>query len=115
MALVIAAVLGEHAPQVNLAGLGRAVGLLAAPPLECFGYHRHASAVRAHIEERGIAGAGLGLPLLPSLGVTADPLDDALNLPRRNGNAAGLLQMPLGFQVGRLIGTLQTDQLGRSE
>ena len=67
MALVIGVVLGEHAPQVNLAGFGRAVGLLAAPPLEFFGGHRHARAVLVDIENRGIAGAGLGLPLLPDL------------------------------------------------
>jgi hypothetical protein len=32
MAFFIGAVLGEHAAQINLAGLGRAVGLLAASP-----------------------------------------------------------------------------------
>ena len=73
----------------------------------------YARAVRAHIAERGIAGAGLGRPLRPGLGVATPPLDHALNLPRRNGHAARLRQMSLGFQAGRLIRTLQTDQLGQ--
>ena len=60
-----------------------------------------------------IAGPGLSLPLLPFLGGGAHALDGALNLPRRNGNAAGLLQMPLGFQVGRLIGSFQAHELGQ--
>jgi len=60
-----------------------------------------------------VAGAGLGLALLPDLGAATHALDDPLNLPRRDGNAAGLLQMPLGFQVGRLIGSFQTYEFGQ--
>lgn len=47
------------------------------------------------------------------MSVAAYPLHYALNLPRRNGNAAGLLPMSLGFQGGRLIGTLQANELGQ--
>lgn len=60
-----------------------------------------------------VAGTGLGWALLPDLGAATHALDDPLNLPRRDGHAAGLCPMPLGFQVGRFIGSFQTDQLGQ--
>ena len=47
------------------------------------------------------------------MSAATDALNDPLNLSRRNPNAAGLLQMPLGFQVGRLGGPFQTDELGQ--
>jgi len=55
----------------------------------------------------------VGLALLPDLGAATHALDHSLNLPRRDGNAAGLRQMPLGLQVSRFIGSFQTDQLGQ--
>lgn len=56
---------------------------------------------------------GGALARLPLLRAAPNPLHDPLDLPRRNRNAAGLLQMPFGFQVGRLVGAFQTDQLGQ--
>jgi len=97
MALGVGAVLGEDAAQVNLAGLGFAVGLLAAPSFQLLGHHRHARAIGAHIENGRVGGAGLGFAFLPGLGAGAHALNHALNLPRRNGDAAGPLQMLLGF------------------
>ena len=55
----------------------------------------------------------MGLALLPDLGAATHALDDPLNLPCRDGNAARLLQMPLGFLVSRLIGSFQTYKLGQ--
>jgi len=54
----------------------------------------------------------LGRALLPDLGAATHALDDPLNLPRRDGHAAGLLPMPLGFQAGRLIGSFPTYEFG---
>jgi hypothetical protein len=61
----------------------------------------------------GIARAGLGRALLPGLGAAAHALDDPVNLPRRDGHAARFFQMPLGFQIDRLIGSFQTNELGQ--
>ena len=40
-------------------------------------------------------------------------LNAPLNLPRRNGPAAGRLQLPLGFQRGRRGGSCPTNELGQ--
>src|SRR5712664_4362258 len=100
MALFIGAVLGEYAAQVSLAGLGLAVGLLAAPSLQFLGHHRHTCAIGTHIQNGRVAFAGLALAFLPGLGALPHALDHALNLPRRYHDAAGPFQMPLGLEVG---------------
>ena len=56
----------------------------------------------------------MGLAFLPDFGAATHSLNNPVNLPRRNADAAGLLQMPLRFLVGRLIGSFQTDELGQS-
>ena len=61
-----------------------------------------------------IATARLGGPFLPSLGAAAHALDHPLNLAGRHRDAAGLLQMPLGFEVSRLVGPFQTNEFGQS-
>ena len=37
----------------------------------------------------------------------------SLDLTGRNGDAAGLFQMPFGFEVGLLVGSFQADELGQ--
>src|SRR6266403_2120268 len=110
MAFFIDLVLSKHAAQIHLAGLGLAIGLLATPSLQLLRHHRHARAIRTHIHNGRIAPARLGAPLLPSLSAAAHALDYPLNLPPRHGNAAGLFQMPLGLEIGWLIGPFQTNE-----
>ena len=81
------------------------------------GDHRHAGSIPAGVENRnlgGVAATGVGRPLLPPLRLLANPLHHALNLPGRDFNAAGLLQMPFGFEKGRLIGPFQAKEFGQS-
>src|ERR1035437_7032253 len=104
MPFLIDAVLGKDTAQVNLTGLGRAIGLLAAPAFQFLRAHGHARPVPAHLQNRCVARARLGGPLLPSLRVGAHALDDPLNLAGGHLDAAGLFQVSLGFQVGSLVG-----------
>src|SRR5439155_15169850 len=67
MALLINSVLGEHAPQIDLAGFGFTIGLFAAPPHQLLRHHGHSGPIRAHVHDRRIASARLGWPFLPSL------------------------------------------------
>ena len=60
-----------------------------------------------------VAAARLGRPLLPTLRITAHPLHHPLNLPGRDWDAAGLLQVTLGFEIGALIGPFQTKEFGQ--
>ena len=55
----------------------------------------------------------MGLALLPLLGAAAHPLHHSLNLPGRDGDAAGLLQVALGLEISRLIRPFQADELGQ--
>ena len=114
MALLVHPVLRKDATQIDLPGLGLAVGLFAASPDQFLWHHGHARAIGTDIHHGRIASAWLRGPFLPSLGAAAHPLDHPLNLARRYRDAAGLLQMPLGFEVGRLIGPFQTNELGQS-
>src|SRR5207247_863672 len=114
MALFVGAVLGEHAAQIDLAGLGFAISLFASPSLQLLRHHGHARPISTHIHNGRIAPARLGWPFLPGLSAAAHALNDSLNLPRRHADAASLLQMPFGLQVGRLISAFQANELGQS-
>lgn len=93
MALVIKPGLREHAPQMDLSGLGLAPGLLARASNQLLRTHRDAGAIGTDIEHRHrtrFAWRRYDFPLRPSRGVGADPLHHALDLPRGPANAAGL-------------------------
>ncbi len=106
--------LRKDAAQIDLSGLGLAVGLLAAPPHQFLRHHGHTGAIGTDIHHGRIAPGWLRGPSLPNLGAAAYPLDHPLNLPRRYIDAAGLLQMPLGFEAGRFVGPFQTNELGQA-
>src|SRR5271169_1508746 len=114
MALLVHPVLRKDATPIDLPGLGLAVGLFAASPDQFLWHPGHARAIGTDIHHGGIAPPGLRGPFLPGLGAAADPLDPPLDLACRYRNAAGLLPMPLGFEVGRLIGPFPTNELGQS-
>ena len=98
--------LSEHATQISLASFGRPIALFAASPLQFFRDHRHAGSIPAGIEDRNgamVTGSRVGQSFLPTLRLLADPLHHPLNLPGRYLDAAGLLQVSLGFEVGGFI------------
>src|SRR2546425_1186773 len=113
VALLVNLVLSEHASQVRLVGLGGAIALLACSSFQLLAHHRHAFAFRADIHNGSVARARLSRALLPTLRVLSDAPNDSLNLPGRDFDTASLLQVPLGFEVGRLIGSLQAEEFGQ--
>lgn len=110
MALLIPFVLGEDATEINLAGLGTAVGLLARAACQFVFAHGHTGAVAADIHDGGVAWIGRSFLFGPGLGCGANPLNGALNLPGGNLDAAGFLQMFLGFLETGFVGALQAEQ-----
>lgn len=117
MAFLIRAVLGEDATQINLPGFGFAVRLLAFAASQFLRNHGDASAIGADIQNGDVTALALdwlGRALLPLLGGDTDPLDHALNLAGRNADATGVLEVPLGFEVGLFVGPFQAQQLGQS-
>jgi len=113
MPLLIHLVLGEDAPKISLAAFGGAIALFSAPPFQLFRDHGHSRTVGAHIHDRSIAGTGVGWTLLPFLRTLPHALDHALNLPGRDGDAAGLGQVPLGFEIGRFIRPFQANKFSQ--
>src|ERR1051325_2510297 len=103
MAFLVSFVLCENTTEINLASFRRAIWLLAAPPFECLGDHRHTGGIGADVKNARIAGNGLRLPLLPALRGPSDALDHTLNLPCGDFDPCGLRQMPLGFEIGTFI------------
>ena len=81
-AFFITSMLCEHAAQIDLAGFGGAVGLLAFATEQFALAHRHPRAVGADIHHRqgGRVGGDLSV-LLPAVSRWSYPLDHALNLP----------------------------------
>src|SRR5438876_3237517 len=63
MAFIIRPMLGKNTAQINLAGLGSAVGLFAFASGQLLGAHGHTGAIGADIHNRRVAAAWLGLPL----------------------------------------------------
>ena len=110
MAFFIGLVLGKDAAQVGLARLGAAIGLFARAPRQFLLAHGHSGPVRADIHDGHGAAAGLSFPFLPSLGRRSHPLDQALNLPCADPDAARFQQMVFGLLVTGLVGSLQATQ-----
>ena len=108
--------LGEHAAQIDRPGFGWAVGGLAFAASQFFWDHRHAGAIGADIPDgprRALALARCDGPLRPLLGGTAHALNHPLNLAGRPREAAGLVPVPLGLEVGGFVGPLQAEPLGQ--
>ena len=107
--------LSEDASQVNLPGLCFAIGLLGLASSQFLRNHRHPGAISTHIHDGGLGSLALAWfcrPFLPLLGGATDPLNYPLDLTGRDRYTAGLFQMPLGFEIGGLIGSLQAEQFG---
>ena len=101
--------LRENAAQVGHPGLSLAVGPFALPALQFLWPHGYARGVAAEIHDGCWLGARQRyqcLALLPDLGVGTHALHQPLDLPGRNLNTAGLLQMFLGLLVAGFIGPL---------
>ena len=113
MACLIHPMLREDAAQIDLTGFGRAVGLLAAPPFQFLRPQGHTRSVPADIQDRCGIRSRRGGPFLPGLRGGTHPLHDPLNLPGRNLKAAGLFELPLGFEIGACVGPFQTKQFGQ--
>jgi hypothetical protein len=109
-AFFIGLVLGKDAAQIRQARLGAAIGLFASAPRQFLLTHGYPGPVRADIHNGHGAAAGLSFPFLPSLGRLSHPLDQALNLPCADPDAAGFQQMVFGFLVTGLVGSLQATQ-----
>ena len=114
MAFFIAFVLGEHAAQISLARLGRAVGLFAFASRQFLPAHGHSGAIAADIQNARIPSTRLAGALLPGLRLGSHPLHHPLDLPGGYLNAARLGQMVLGLLEARFIRPFQTDQPGQS-
>jgi hypothetical protein len=105
--------LREHTPQLDLAGLGRPVGLFAPASFEFPGHHGHAGAI--HLDVQGVDGLGgldrgqglkpraLPFPAVSFLDILADALGDALGVLARQPDSRQLPQV-LGRLVKRFFG-----------
>jgi hypothetical protein len=94
MAAFILTVLGEHTAELDLAGLGAAVGLLGFVPAQFAAHDGHAGAVEADVELRQRLGFGRGPH--PSGGPGPDDPHQPLNLTAQDVDAAEALQQLLG-------------------
>src|ERR1035441_3893054 len=113
MAFGIDLVLCENAPQVSHPRFGLAVGTFAFPALQFLWPHGHARGVATEIHDGCRLGAGQrrqGLAFLPGLRAGPHALDQSLDLPGRDLNAAGLFQVLVGLLVAGFIGPLQAHQ-----
>jgi hypothetical protein len=109
-ALVVEAVLGEHAPERRHARPGLAVGRFADAILEFLPAHRHSGVIRLDIENFGITGPGRAFLPQPRGGIRPDPQDFALDLPFPDHNAADLFEMERGLLVAGFVGAFQADE-----
>lgn len=109
--------LSKDAAQVNLAGFGCSIGLLAFAPGQFLRDHRYAGAIGADIQNGNRTALALvrsNWPFLPLLGGAANALDYPLDLAGRNADTSGLLEVALGFEIRRLVRSLQAQEFGQS-
>lgn len=106
-AFFVLLMLGENTAEVRHAGFGGAVRLFSLASGQLLPAHGHAGGISADVE----LGCGFGfwqrlpgLALLPSLGVPANELHQALDLPGRELNPARLAQVVFGLLVAAFIG-----------
>ena len=105
--------LREDTPELDLTGLGAAVGLFAANSLEFFGPHRDARHVGLKVENvHGTRVALRGASLHPDRGVCCVMLKHARDLAVGNVQAGEALEGPGGLFEGRVHGAGPTHELG---